>query len=245
MNFSVIVPIKNQFKIIKMCLESLQRHHKDEDIIVVDDGSDEENTKKVIVSMCSANNWKHIRNEKSVGHSRACEQGIEVAKMENLFLLNSDTIVTENGLKILDKVLRENKDIAVVGPKTSSATGPQLSQEAYINRFVWTIDQIEEFAKQCELVEENMSDLDLICGFCFGIKKSVFLSVGKFDQQLTCYGNEKELLIRVRKAGYRTVFVPMSYIHHFGRMSYSHENINIAKCQKDGDRLIAKKHGLK
>jgi GT2 family glycosyltransferase len=228
-----------------MCLESLQRHFKNEDIIVVDDGSDEESTKKFIDSICVLNVWKYIRNEKSVGHSRACEQGIEVAQMENLFLLNSDTIVTENGLKILDKVLRENKDIAVVGPKTSSATGPQLSQEAYVNRFVWTIDQIEQFAKHCEKLEDDFSDLDLICGFCFGIKKSIFVHLNGFDQQLSCYGNEKELLIRVRKAGYRTVFVPRSYVHHFGKMSYVHENINIARAQKDADRLIFKKHGLR
>ena len=70
----------------------------------------------------------------------------------------------------------------------------------------------------------------------------MFEKIGGFDPALNCYGNEKELLIRIRKEGYRTVFVPTSYIHHFGKMSYSKEKIDIFKACKDADRYIARKH---
>ena len=62
-------------------------------------------------------------------------------------------------------------------------------------------------------------------------------------KNLECYGNEKELLIRIRKAGYRTVWKKGCYIHHFGKMSYSQEkNIDIGKAQKDADTYIFRKH---
>jgi GT2 family glycosyltransferase len=70
----------------------------------------------------------------------------------------------------------------------------------------------------------------------------VFEKVGGFDPVLNSYGNEKELLIRIRKAGYRTVWVKGSYVHHFGKMSYSKTNINIGRACKDADNYIFKKH---
>lgn len=243
MNFSIIVPIKNQFKIIKMCLESIERHYKNEDVILIDDGSTEVETINLMKSMSSFNNWKLIKNEQSLGHTKVCEQGIRESKCENLFLLNSDTILTERSLIILSDVLNKNDNIAVVGPKTSSASGPQLSLEACANRWKWTIADIEKFAKECELNEDDFIDIPLVNGFCLGIKKSVFEKVGGFDENLSCYGNEKELLIRIRNAGCRTVFVQKSYVHHFGKISYSQEKINIGKAQINADLYILKKHG--
>lgn len=240
--FSIVVPIKNQFKIIKSCLESIQRYYLNEDVIIIDDGSTEEETIKFMKFITRQNNWKLIIHKKSLGHTKACEAGIEKAKGKNIFLLNSDTIVTKNSLKILSNYLDANSDVAVVGPSTSSASGPQLIQYAFDNRFRWNNQQIEEFAEEIEK-QTGIEDIDLINGFCLGIKKAVFENAGGFDPVLTCYGNEKELLIRIRKAGYRTVYVKGSYVHHYGKMSYSHENINVGQAQIDADRFILKKHG--
>ena len=243
--FCIIVPIKNQFKIVKMCIESIVKYYANQEIVLIDDGSTEQN----LVSYLKEThkrfncNWQLFTNQSSTGHTKACELGIENSTSENIFLLNSDTILTKNSLEFLSDTLDKNKNIAVVGPKTSSASGPQLFLEAFTNRFKWTIDEIEEYARQNELLNNEILDIELVNGFCLGLKRSVFYQVGKFDENLTCYGNEKELLLRIRKAGYRTVFITKSYVHHFGKMSYSQEkNINIGKAQRDADCYIMKKH---
>lgn len=244
MKFSVVIPVKNQDKIVRMCLDSIYRHNKDEDIIVIDDGSTESSLIDYLESTHISNkNWKFLRNNISQGHTKTCELGIKNSECENIFFLNSDTIVAKNSLHILSRVLDKNENIAVVGPKTSSASGIQLNKEAFDNRFKWSLDDIEEFARKCEILEEIYQDVDLVNGFCFGVKRSVFNDVGGFDQTLQCYGNEKELLIRIRNAGYKTVYVQNSYVHHFGKMSYSHEKLDIGRAQKDADKYILKKHG--
>lgn len=240
---SIVIPIKNQFKIVKMCIDSIIRHYKDEDVVLVDDGSTEENLISYLKNLqLEFPNWTFITNKTSLGHSLACTSGISSSKTNNIFLLNSDTIVTKNSLNILTKVLEENKEIAVVGPSTSSATGPQMLKELYEKRYVLTIDEIEKITENLESNKEII-DIPLVNGFCLGLKKNVFEAVGKFDVNLNSYGNEKELLIRIRNAGYRTVFVKGCYVHHFGKVSYSHENINIGQACKDADKLIIKKHG--
>ena len=240
--FSIVIPVKDQSKIVRMCLDSLVKYYPQQEIVIVDDGSTESRTISLLTEYCTKYNWKLFRNEKSVGHSGACELGIENSTNENICLLNSDTIVSSNGLQILSDVLDNNKDIAVAGPSTSSASGPQMLKQYYDKRFYMTQEDIESAAKSLEN-ETELVDLPLICGFAFFIKKSVFNSAGKFDQNLSCYGNEKELLIRIRYAGYRTVWVKNSFILHLGKMSYSNSGVDVPRAQVDADRYIIKKHG--
>lgn len=240
--YSIVCPIKNQFKIVQKCLDSFERNCKGHEIVLIDDGSTEEQTIKLIKDMAKKNNWKYFRNEKSTGHTKASELGITHSYHENVFLVNSDVIVPKGGLKLLADVLNKYDDIGVVGPSTSSASGPQQIQDAYVNRFLWSNDQIDAFAESLK-DDTGILDLPLICGFAMGIKKSLFVKIAGFDKALNCYGNEKELLIRVRKAGFRTVWVKRVYVHHFGRISYTNSGINIGQAQIDGDRYIIKKHG--
>jgi len=242
MSFSIVVPIKNQFKIVAMCLDSLFMNYSDKDIILIDDGSTEENILKMLESSKELSNVRVFSNKTSFGHSFACTAGIESSKNNVVFLLNSDTIVPKGSLDKLFDVLKDQK-IAVVGPSTSSATGPQMIQDAFKNRFVWNREAIEKYSEELSFQEQRIVDIDLVNGFCFGIKKNVFHEVGGFDPRLESYGNEKELLIRIRKSGYRTVWVSNIYTHHFGKMSYVHEPINISRAQQDADRYILQKHG--
>jgi len=240
MNISIIIPVKNQHDIVKNCLKSIIRYQKSE-VVLIDDGSTEQNTIELLKNYSNKFGWKLFRNEKSVGHTGACQKGIDASTFENIFLLNSDIIVTPNSLELLAKVLDENEKIAVVGPCSSSASGPQLIPILYQKRFTMTLHEIHKMALICKN-NNVIQDIELVNGFCFGIKRSVYNKVGGFDEVLTCYGNEKELLVRIRKAGYRTVLVSGAYIHHYGKMTYSHEPIDIARACVDADRYINKKH---
>jgi GT2 family glycosyltransferase len=239
---SIIVPIKNQWKIVRNCLESISKHYKMQEVILIDDGSTEQQTIDVIKDYVKKNNWKMIRNEKSIGHSKACELGVKNTQYETMFLINSDVVLSKNSLNLMNEVLNSDEKIAVVGPTTSSTSGIQQNAEAFKNRFIWTIEQIEKFAEKIK--DEKIADIDFVGGFGFGIKRSVWEALKGFDKALNCYGNEKELQIRIRRQGFRTVWVKNSYVHHLGKMSYMHEKqINIARCQKDGDDFIIRKHG--
>ena len=242
MSFSIIIPIKNQYKIVKMCLDSIVKYYLNQDVVLIDDYSTEQSTIDLLKDYSKQYNWKLFRNEQSVGHSGACTKGIEESSCENVVLLYSDTIVTYKCLQILSDVLDNNKDIAVCGPSTSSASGEQLIKELYNKRFTMTLDDIEAVAKNLEN-DKRIVDISLVNGCCAMLKKSVFNSIDGFDKNLNCYGNEKEIFLRIRAAGYRTVWVTNCYTHHFGKMSYSQSGINISRAQTDADQYIFKKHG--
>jgi GT2 family glycosyltransferase len=213
-----------------------------QEVVLIDDGSTEQQTIDVIEDYVKKNNWKMIRNEKSIGHSKSCELGVKNTQYENMFLINSDVVLTKNSLNLMTEALNGDEKIAIVGPTTSSTSGIQQNAEAFKNRFAWSVDQMEKFAEKIK--DEKNADIDLVGGFCFGIKRSIFEALKGFDKNLNCYGNEKELQIRIRRQGYRTVWIKNSYVHHFGKMTYMHEKtVDIARCQKDGDNYIIRKHG--
>ena len=212
---TIIVPIKNQYQIVQKCLESLERHYKDEEVVMIDDGSTEEDLKKYLSQKCTNNKWKLIQNLVSQGHILARKQGIAFSSCENIILLNSDTIVTNNSLNILCKVLDENPKIGVCGPSTSSISSEQMIRGLYEKRFVLREDEIEKIALDLEK-NEGIIDINLVDGFCLAMKRSVFNELGGFDEVLRDYGNEKEYEIRCRRSGWRTVWVRHSFVHYFG-----------------------------
>lgn len=242
---TIIIPIKNQFEYVKKCLISIDHNYPDYEIVIVDDGSDEPKLLEYFEHVKSKKNkWIFIRNENSKGHSIACTLGIQKSTQENIYLLNSDTILLKNSLSVLNKILNENKEIGVVGPSTSSASGPQLIQSFYKNRFKMSIEDMENYSNKIfDKFQYAFQEIKLVNGFCLGIKRTVFNKVGGFDPNLKCYGNEKELLIRIRNNGYKTVWGKGSYVHHFGKISYSKIKLNIGKAQIDADKYIFKKHG--
>ena len=103
-------------------------------------------------------------------------------------------------------------------------------------------EDIESVARGLEKNIE-IKNIPLVNGFCCVMRKSLFKKLNGFLPQLTAYGNEKEIQIRMRKLGYRTCLVCGAYVHHLGKCSYSKENLNISQCQRDSDREILRIHG--
>ena len=54
---SIIIPIKNQYSIVKKCIESVIRHYKDEEVILVDDCSREQELIDYLYKVREDYNW--------------------------------------------------------------------------------------------------------------------------------------------------------------------------------------------
>ena len=94
-DMSVIVPFRDvPIHVFERCLKSLGRYAPEAEVILVDDGSVRKETAEIVARYISTYHWKLVRNEKSLGHSRATEAGAREATRPYLCLLNSDAIVS-------------------------------------------------------------------------------------------------------------------------------------------------------
>lgn len=106
---------------LNLCLNSVFKYTKDFHIFLVNNSQDKE-SEKVINKFTQKypDRITLIRNEKNLGFVGGVNSAyIEAVKYDKVCLLNSDTIVTTNWLKILNSELEENK-FEMISPDTNA-----------------------------------------------------------------------------------------------------------------------------
>ena len=99
MNVSVIIVNYNTLHVLRPCLDSIieQTIGIDYEIIVVDNGS----TDGSIEALSNDSRITLIPTGENLGFGRANNKGLEQAKGEYIFFLNSDTLLKNNAIKML------------------------------------------------------------------------------------------------------------------------------------------------
>lgn len=222
-DFSVIVPIRDAPEVTARCLKSLENYSANAEVIIINDASELEETMSLIDDVQRRNGWHVVGHDKSLGHSRSCEDGGKLSKRKYLCFLNSDTVVTAWSWWAAREAFESDARIAVTGPSTSRAATKQSILRAEYCRNYWSDEQIFSFAKKYISKQPPRSWIDLsdVGGFAFFIRRSIWEEFGGFDPKLPDYGNETELCKRLSNNGFRIVWTKNSYIHHFGERSYS------------------------
>ena len=114
MKLSIVVPMYNSEKYIGKCLESLvsqEISNQEYEIIVINDGSTD-GSKDIVKNYI--NKYKNIRiiSVENGGQSKARNIGIDNAKGEYIFFVDSDDYISKNSLKrLLDRSIEYKLDM--------------------------------------------------------------------------------------------------------------------------------------
>ncbi|MED5590551.1 MULTISPECIES: glycosyltransferase [Bacillus] len=213
---SIIVLTYNQLALTKQCLESIWKHTNNDciEVIVIDNGS-HDGTRDYLKQITSI---KAIFNKMNEGFAKACNQGLEVASGDNILFLNNDTVVTNQWLEPMIKLLYQDDKIGMVGPVSNYVSGPQQVPVNYTN-----VEEIEDFSRLYCLQQRGRSKAVLrLVGFCLLVKKKVLDEVGGFDERFVGGSFEDDdLSLRVLQAGYQLKIALDSFVHHHGHATFT------------------------
>ncbi|WP_396129889.1 glycosyltransferase [Bacillus subtilis] len=213
---SIIVLTYNQLALTKQCLESIWKHTNNDciEVIVIDNGS-HDGTRDYLKQITSI---KAIFNKTNEGFAKACNQGLEVASGDNILFLNNDTVVTNQWLEPMIKLLYQDDKIGMVGPVSNYVSGPQQVPVNYTN-----VEEIEDFSRLYCLQQRGRSKAVLrLVGFCLLVKKKVLDEVGGFDERFVGGSFEDDdLSLRVLQAGYQLKIALDSFVHHHGHATFT------------------------
>jgi GT2 family glycosyltransferase/glycosyltransferase involved in cell wall biosynthesis len=210
---SVIIPVFNQFQFTHACLASLQTVEERSrfEVIVVDDCSTDE-TAELVPRMDGV---VYLRNEKNSGFIASCNCGAEKARGKYLFFLNNDTIVKPDWLTALLDTFAEDARAGIVGSKLVYADGRLQEAGGIIWRDAsgWNYGKFDDPEK----AEYNyLREVDYCSGAALMIPKSLFQKLGGFDAKYAPgYYEDSDLSFKVRKAGYKVLYQPLSEIIHY------------------------------
>lgn len=220
---SIIIPFRDvSIAVFSRCLRNLVRYGSGAEVILVDDGSVRKETAEFVKPFIDTHGWRLVRNEKSLGHSRATEAGARLATRPYLCLLNSDAIVTPWSWLGAREAFEADPKIGICGPTTSQTPTEQMARPAELCRHFWSDSQIFGFAEKSvkPWPPRSFVELPKVGGFAFFIRRSLWEQLEGFAPNLPDYGNEFELCERALSQGWKIVWTKRSYIHHLGQQDY-------------------------
>jgi GT2 family glycosyltransferase len=247
MDVSIIIVNTNTKVLLKQTLESLFEKTKNisYEVIVADnsshDGSQQmvrEEFPNVTLVECENKGFGHANNV-----------GAKYAKGKYLFLLNPDTIVLNNAVKILADFLDNNPKVGICGgnlfdenrqPNSSYGRLPSILSE--LDSFLFGILAKILYGKNAMFnCTRQPRSVGYITGADLMIRHELFLRLSGFDPDFFVYYEETELTFRVKKAGYAAYSVPQAEIIHLEGQTFSGNSIKRMRLMYRGRRVYYKK----
>lgn len=134
MEVSIVIVSYNVKDVLKDCLLSIRKFTDANvtEVIIVDNNSSDGTVNELKTFFPE---MTFVANENNVGFSAANNQGIEISKGEFVFLLNPDTILTDNTTVILSSFMKQNRNTAIVVPQL-------LNEDRSLQVSCWKITSI-------------------------------------------------------------------------------------------------------
>ena len=210
---SIIIPVFNQLEYTHACLASLQAVQEETpfEVIVVDDCS----TDSTADALPQIGGINYLRNERNSGFVASCNRGAEKARGKYLVFLNNDTQVKPGWLTALLDTFKEERRAGIVGSKLLYPDGRLQEAGGIIwqDASGWNYGKFDDPGKP----EYNyLRDVDYCSGAALMVPKALFESAGGFDSRYAPgYYEDTDLAFKVRQAGYRVLYQPLSEVIHY------------------------------
>lgn len=230
---SIIIVNYNTFRLTLNCISSILEKTTglDLEIIVVDNASTDdsrsffEKDTRII----------YIYSEENLGFGRANNLGVEIARGRNLFLLNPDTLLINNAVKILSDYLDSHVGVGVCGGNLyDEKMTPVHSYCMFLPSIFWEMNRLcggyiekirwgknAQFNHSC-----NPCKVGYICGADMMIRRSLFKKMNGFSHNFFLYYEDTELSYRIRKAGFCIASIPDAKIQHLEGKSMGGKKFN-------------------
>ncbi len=216
---AIVILSYNLLDMTRDCIDSIRETTPESarEIIVVDnasvDGSAEWLKKQKDIKL--------LCNTEDKGFPAGCNQGVRLAEKDSdIFLLNNDTLMTDNALFWLRMGLYESGEVGSVGSVSNHVSNFQAVVEDGKSRREYL-----EYARQINIpvTKPYLNKLYLV-GFAIILKRTVINQIGLLDERFSPGSwEDNDICLRINLAGYRNVLCKNSFIIHCGSKTFKRE----------------------
>ena len=217
---SIIIPMKDKAELTRICVCSIlqKTRYPDYEILLLDNGSELMRTRRILsdletqsdrVRVCPADfpfNWSRLNN-----------YGADLAQGDVLVFMNNDMeVITEDWLdRLAENALRP--DVAVAGPMllypddTVQHAGVEFSQGEFRHSFRLQPAQPDGQGSVLPFCQRGVLALT---GACHAVSRTVFETLGRYDEDFVVCWSDIEYCLRARAAGLQVVYIPSVKLYH-------------------------------
>lgn len=201
--FSIIVPVFNRRSEVEELLESLSlQTDKDFETIIVEDGSTD-HSEDIAKRYEAAANVRYFM-KKNEGRSAARNYGMARAEGEWLIFFDSDCVIPPTYFEIVKREVERGGFDCFGGPDAAADNFTTLQKAInYSMTSFLTTGGIRGRKKGMEKFLPRT--------FNMGFTQEVYKKAGDFRD---VFGEDIDLSLRIRKAGFNTVLLPEAFVYH-------------------------------
>ncbi len=211
MFFSIIIPLYNRPQEIKELLETLVlQTYKQFEVLVIEDGS-KNDAAEIVKSFAGKLDVKYfVKQNEGQGFTR--NYGFERAKGDYFVIFDSDCLIPEDYLEIVNNSLNENWLDAYGGPDAAHPSfTPVQKAISYSMTSPFTTGGIRGNKKGIGQFHPR--------SFNMGISRGVWEKAGGFI--ITRSGEDIEYSIRIHSMGFKIGLIPEAKVYHKRRTNFS------------------------
>ena len=227
MKISVVIVNYNVKYYVGQCIDSVRRALQgiDSEIIVVDNHSRDGS----VDYLSKIEGVRIIESGHNLGFSKANNIAIRQSTAEYVLMLNPDTIVAEDAIRMIIDFADSHPQAGGIGVRMYNDWGTTARESRRgLPSPMTSFYKIIGLSKRLPLHRkygryymgwlpwDSPSRIEVVSGACFLVRRKALDEVGLMDEDYFMYGEDIDLSYRLLKGGWENWFVPADIIHYKG-----------------------------
>lgn len=247
---SIVIAAWNSWSDLEPCLRSVYDDRNAAsrfEVVVVDNDSRDETPEKLSRSFPEV---RQLRNPTNAGHTRAVNQGTDLATGRFVMLLDADTVVRPGALDRLATFLSEHPDVFVVAPRMFNGDGtlqetardfPRpinglFGRQSLLTRWFPNNRFAKRYLRTGDRGRGEPFEVDWVSAACMMFPRQLVERIGPWDEGFSGYWVDADWCRRAGNAGGRVFCDPRAEVVH-------HEQNRRGK-RKSPARIVAFHRGV-
>ena len=218
MKLSVVVLNYNVRYFLELCLQSVEAALQGipSEIIVIDNNSKDGSCEMVKEKFPSV---VLIENNSNVGFSKANNQAVQVAKGEYVCILNPDTVVAEDTFISILNFAKKQTNLGIIGCRLIDGSGKYLPESKrnipVVKIAIKKVLGNSRLYYANHVKQHDTAKVEVLVGAFMLLKRSLYNSLGGFDEDYFMYGEDIDFSYKSLHQGYDNYYFGATSVIHF------------------------------
>ena len=196
-----------------------------------------------------------IVNDHNAGFAVAANQGLRLATGRYVLLINADTILAPDTLTAMASYMDEHPDVGCATARLVMDDGrldlacrrsfPTPARSFYRLALLSRLFPRSRRFGQYNLTylnEQEEAEIDSPCGAFMFVRHEVLEGVGLLDERYFMYGEDLDWAFRIKQAGWRIMYTPVTTVTHVKRAASSRSRGRTIRAFYDAMRIFYREH---
>lgn len=253
-DISVIIVTWNSADEIVKCINSVIDASGDlnTELIIIDNNSSDNSFE--LVNNITFPKLNTVKNAENLGYTKAVNQGIKLSQGKYVLLLNPDTVLEKNSIKVMYDFLESNPTYGACAPLMKNPDGSiqysvrnfptywRMFCEFSLLAYIFPNSKLFGSWKAKYLDYSSEQDIEQPMAAAFMIRSELLAKTGNMDERFRMFFNDVDLCKKVYDSGSKIRLLPSSVVTHEHGASIKKDRANMIRIWNDDCAKYFEKH---